>query len=267
MRRLAPLPVAALGAGLVALAFATDHPAVVGAVLVSVLGLQLAAPRRAGAVYLLAGSASALGLVLLTPLVRSDGGRVLLQGPEMVVIDTEITTVELLAGAVAGARVLAVVVLVGVLLANVDADRLQSRVAAVAPRSAMAVSLAVRLLPALERDARSLGESARARGLRLTEGGWAPRARNATRLAPPLMGSGIERSVDIAEAMVARGYSGARIAALPAVPLDGRERLITMAGAVLTALAVAALAGWASPAALGACAVMTSGVTIGALRR
>jgi hypothetical protein len=36
---------------------------------------------------------------------------------------------------------------------------------------------------------------------------------------------------------------------------------------VLTALAVAALAGWASPAALGACAVMTSGVTIGALRR
>jgi len=243
VRRRAPLPVIALAGGAIGLIFASDDPWLVGAIALGALALFFGAARRASAVYLWAGGISGLGLVLLTPLVRSDGGYTLVLGPEIAVIDTEITVPEVLSGAVAGARVFAVAVLIGALLAQIDADRLHQLVGRLAPRSALVVALGVRLLPTLERDGAALVEAARGRGLALAEGSWFSRGARASSLVAPLVGSALDRSLDIAEAMAARGYAGGRLSELPEPALDGGERSLIALGALLGLLCVGVIAG------------------------
>ena len=64
------------------------------------------------------------------------------------------------------------------------------------------------------------------------------RARAAAPLALPLVGSALERGLDAAEAMAARGYGEGRRTRLPERPRDTGER-ITLLLAVLLAAAVA----------------------------
>ena len=120
-------------------------------------------------------------------------------------IDLEVTVEEVLAGLAIGLRLFAVAVLVGAVLAHIDADRLQAQVARIAPRSALTCALAARLLPTLERDARAIAEAARLRGVVLADGRWAA-GRGARRRWRRLLGSSLERGLDVAEAMTARGY-------------------------------------------------------------
>jgi energy-coupling factor transport system permease protein len=68
-----------------------------------------------------------------------------------------------------------------------------------ARRSTVAVALATRLMPLLERDARDLREALRGRGVRLGP---------MQQLSPLLAGS-LERGLNVAEAMEARGYGRA----------------------------------------------------------
>src|SRR5262249_46369918 len=145
------------------------------------------------------------------------------QGPNLTLIDTEITVEEVLAGLAAGVRLFAVAALVGALLAHMDADRLQAQVARVAPRSALTCALAARLLPTLERDARAISEAARLRGVSLTDGRWSARARAAAPLALPLLGSSLERGLDVAEAMTARGYGAGPRTRIAEAPYRPRE--------------------------------------------
>jgi energy-coupling factor transporter transmembrane protein EcfT len=242
--------------GAIALVFASDDPWLVGAITLGALAVFFGAARRASAVYLWVGAISGLGLVLLTPLVRSDGGYTLVIGPEIAVVDTEITAPEVLAGAVAGARVFAVAILIGALLAQIDADRLHQLVGRLAPRSAMVVALGVRLLPTLERDGAALTEAARGRGLALTEGSWFSRGARGSSLVTPLVGSALDRSLDIAEAMAARGYAGGALSELPEPALDGRERSLIGLGALLGVLCAGVLFGAVSTPMAAACALV-----------
>lgn len=260
MRRRAPLPILGLATGAIGLVFASNDPWLVGGITLGALAIYFGAARRASAVYLLAGAISGLGLVVLTPLVRSDPGYTLVVGPEIAVIDTEITGPELLSGAVAGARVFAVAILIGALLAQIDADRLHQLVGGIAPRSAMVVALGVRLLPTLERDGASLTESARGRGLALADGGWVARGSRASTLVTPLVGSALDRSLDIAEAMAARGYSGGKLSRMPEPRLDGAERSLLVLGALVLMLLLGVLTGLVGTpvAAAGAAALLTA---------
>jgi energy-coupling factor transport system permease protein len=235
--------VIALAVGAIAVIFASDSPLLVGAVAVGAISIFFSAARRASAVYLWAGGISGLGLVLLTPLVRSDGGYALVTGPEIAIIDTEVTIPEVVAGAVAGARVFAVAVLIGALLAQVDSDRLHQLIGRVAPRSAMLVALGVRLLPTLERDGVAMAQTARGRGLALADGSWLARGARGATLVTPLVGSALDRSLDIAEAMAARGYSGGRLSPLPEPALGRHERSMIGAGAVLVGVCAAVVGG------------------------
>ena len=80
----------------------------------------------------------------------------------------------------------------------VDHDRLLAS-AGWARRSALAVALATRLVPTLERDARDMQLALRGRGVKA----------NPVRLMSPLLAGSLERGLNLAEAMEARGY-GAR---------------------------------------------------------
>lgn len=254
--RRAPGAILLLAAAGIALAFACDQPLVLAAIAAGALALFFAAPGRPSRWFLVGGAISGLGVALLNPLVSAQGDLIIWSGPEVPVIDLEITVEEVALGIALGVRLFAVAVLVGAALAHIDADRLQAQVARVAPRSALTCALAARLLPTLERDARAIAEQARVRGLDLREGWWGARARRAAPLALPLLGSGLERGLDVSEAMVARGYAAGPRSRVPERRYDRRERAVLATGAALALVALAApvasLADYAYYPALGA---------------
>jgi energy-coupling factor transport system permease protein len=240
--RRAPGPLVLLGAAAGVIAFGGDNPLVLAAVAAGALALAAAAPSPPSRLFLLGGLASGLTLALLNPFVSAEGDLILWSGPELSLIDTEITLEEVAAGLAIGLRLFAVAVLAGAVLAHIDPDRLQAQVARVAPRSALVVALAARLVPTLERDARAISEAARLRGVPLAEGRWSARARHAAPLALPLLASGLERGLDVAEAMTARGYGGGSRTRLAEPAYGGVERRVLAIAAGLAALAVAAAA-------------------------
>lgn len=237
-----PGALALLVAAAAALAFGGDQPLVLAAIAVGAVLLFLAAPGRPSRLFLLGGAISGLGFALITPFVSAEGDLIIWRGPEVPVIDLEVTVEEVVMGVAVGMRVFAVAVLVGAALAHIDADRLQAQVARVAPRSALTCALAARLLPTLERDARAISETARLRGLDLSGGRWWRRAGRSAPLALPLLASGLERGLDVAEAMVARGYSAGPRTRVPERRYAGIERATLVLGAGLAVLAVAAIA-------------------------
>lgn len=238
----APGPLVLLGAAAAALAFSGDHPLVLAAIAAGALVLFLSAPGRPRRLFLVGGAISGLGLALMNPFVSSQGDLIIWRGPDVPVINLEITAEEVVAGVAMGVRLFAVAVLVGAVLAYMDADRLQAQVARVAPRSALACALAARLMPTLERDARAIAETARLRGVALADGRWSARARRAAPLALPLLASGLERGLDVAEAMTARGYGSGPRSRLAEPGLRGRERAVLAIGLALSGLLAATLA-------------------------
>lgn len=264
--RRAPGPLLALGAAGIALAFATDHPLVLPAVAAGAVALLAAAPGRPGRLFLAGGALSGLTLALINPFVSAEGDRIIVQGPEVPVFDLEVTVEEVVAGLAMGVRLFAVAVLLGAVLAHLDADRLQAQVARVAPRSALACALAARLVPTLERDARAIAETARCRGVDLSGGAWPARLRRAAPLALPLLGSSLERGLDVAEAMAARGYGAEERTRLPERPWSPAERTVAALALALGGAGAAVIAGaadydyypvLADPLAPGAAAAAT----------
>jgi len=237
-----PGPLLTLAAGAIVLAFSTDHPLVLAALAAGALVLFASAPGRPSRWFLIGGAISGLTLALFNPFVSAEGNLIIWQGPELSLIDTEVTVEEVLAGLAAGVRLFAVAALLGALLAHMDADRLQAQVARVAPRSALTCALAARLLPTLERDARAISEAARLRGVALADGRWTARARAAAPLALPLLGSSLERGLDVAEAMTARGYGAGPRTRVAEAPYRPREVAALMIGAAMCLLAAATVA-------------------------
>ncbi len=241
MRR-APGPLCLLGLAAIVIAFSTDHPLVLGAVALGAVALFLAAPGRPSRLFLVGGAISGLTLALLNPFVSAEGNLIIWRGPELAVIDLEITLEEVVMGIAIGVRLFAVAVVVGALLAHMDADRLQAQVARVAPRSALTCALAARLIPTLQRDARAISETARLRGVALADGRWTQRARHAAPLALPLLGSSLARGLDVAEAMTARGYGAGPRTRVPEPGYGAVERAVMGIAIALCAVAAAAIA-------------------------
>ncbi|WP_217914427.1 energy-coupling factor transporter transmembrane component T [Miltoncostaea marina] len=240
----APGALAPLWLGAIVLAFSTGHPLVLLCLLAGALALAWTAPGRPSRFFLLGGALSGLTLAAINPFVSAEGDLILWRGPEVAVIDLEVTVEEVVAGLAIGVRLAAVAILVGALLAHVDPDRLQAQVARVAPRSAMTCALAARLVPTLQRDARAISESARLRGLALADGRLLARTRRAAPLTLPLLGASLERGLDVAEAMTARGYGAGPRTRSPERPWVREERAALALGAALVAVAaVAATAG------------------------
>jgi energy-coupling factor transport system permease protein len=238
----APLPVVLLVVVAGVLAFTTDQPLVLAALAIGALVLLRAAPGHPGRLVLIGALISAAGVFLLTPLVSGQGDLVLFSLPVPPPLDGAITAEEVAAGAAAAARVLATIALVAALFAWADPDRMLAGLGRVAPRSALVSALAARLVPTMRRDARAIAETARLRGVALTTGPRLSRARAAAPLALPLVGSALERGLDVAEAMAARGYGEGRRTRLPERALDRGERATLFLGVVLAAAVVAAIA-------------------------
>ena len=207
---------ALLGACVVA-ALVMAHPLSLALLAVALLALLLETPWRRARLFLLGIAVSAFGIFLVWPLTAHTGSHPLWNGPILPVVGSiDVTREELTAGAVQALR-LAIVALAFALWAlKLDHDRLV-REARLARRSVLTVALATRLIPTLERDAAGFVEALRGRGVEV-EG-----LRGRSRLLAPLVASSLERALNLAESMEARGYGRPGRAPLKRDRLSRRE--------------------------------------------
>ena len=231
-----PVPGALLCGGLTALSVAADQPLVLAAASLGGLLLLLAAPGRHAAALWFAG-VSALLVFLVNPWIGALGLTPLVSGPDLPLLDTELTVEELAYGVSAALRIAGSALAVAAFVELVDGDLLLAGVSRVAPRSAMIAALAARLLPTLRNDAEGLTLAARTRGARLTG------RRPAAELLSPLLSLSLERSLALAEAMEARGYGSGPRSHAPPPQATAIERLLLTLGLCQALVAVWLLAG------------------------
>lgn len=225
---MSPGPAAALLAAAAAAALLADHLVAVGAIAVVLLVLCVRGPKGRRALYLWGTFVAAFWVVLLTPFLAAEGSHYLWEGPTVPVLGPlGLTGEELESALLSGLRLVAVGLAFAAYALLLDHDRLV-QAAGFARRSALSVALATRLVPTLERDARGLVEALRGRGVEVNG------VRGHARLLSPLLAGSLERGLNLAEAMEARGFGrpGATRAPSPRGRFD-RAALVAAAALVL----------------------------------
>ena len=225
---MSPLPLGVLCAALLVGSVALSNRFSVAACAAVATALLVASPPPRGA-YIWFAAGSAVLVFAVNPFVGVQGLTPVWSGPDIPLLDTEITQEELVFGLVAGLRLIGSACAVAAFVRLADGDRVLAAVARVAPRSAMIAALGSRLLPTLEADAAGLMMAARTRAARLN------RRRPAAALAGPLVALSLERSLSLAEAMEARGYGAGPRTRTPAAPMRVRERTLLAVAALLAA--------------------------------
>ena len=227
---MSPVPAAGLLGALAAAALLADRTVSVAVIAVVLLGLCLRAPRHRRWPYLVGTLGSGLVLFLFSPLVGAYGGVVYWEGPSIPVLGTlDVTSEELEEALFQGLRLAAVGLAFAAYALLLDQDRLLLAGGRLR-RSVLAVALATRLVPTLERDAAGYVEALRGRGVTV-EG-----LRGRGRLLSPLVAGSLERSLNLAESMEARGFGRAGRTRMPSAAWSPWDRM-ALAGAGLVVLA------------------------------
>jgi energy-coupling factor transport system permease protein len=225
-----PVPAAVLLAGLAAAALLAERVLSVAALAFLLLAVCLRASSPLRKVYLLGALVPGVALFFLWPLLGVEGFEVVWSGPDVPVIGTLDVTVEEVEGAARnGLRLIAVGLAFTAYALLLDHDRLLAS-ATVARRSALAVALATRLVPTLQRDAQGLVEALRGRGVAVA--GLTGHAR----LLSPLVAGSLERALNLAEAMESRGFGRAEVTQAPRPAWRARDRAGLVAAAVVVVL-------------------------------
>jgi energy-coupling factor transport system permease protein len=202
------------------------HTPSVAVICVLLLLAAWRAPAQRRWPYLVGTLFTGLTVFLITPFVEVIGTHVLWSGPTIPVVGTlDVRTEELQNGLFQGLRLTAVGLAFAVYALLLDHDRLLTA-AGWARRSTLAVALATRLVPVLERDARELRVALRGRRVEL----------GPVRLLSPLLAGSLERGLNLAEAMEARGYGRAGGTRAPRSPWGARDRLALAAVPVIVAV-------------------------------
>jgi energy-coupling factor transport system permease protein len=194
------VPAAALLGAFAAAALLADRTISVAVIAVVLLAVCLRAPRRRRWPYLVGTLGSGLTIFLFSPLLGSYGGIVYWEGPSVPVLGTlNVTSYELEEALFQGLRLTAVGLAFAAYALLLDHDRLLQAGGRLR-HSVLAIALATRLVPTLERDAAGYVEALRGRGVEV-EG-----LRGRARLLSPLLAGSLERSLNLAESMEARGF-------------------------------------------------------------
>ncbi len=229
---MSPGPAALLLGAAGTAALLTDRLWAVALLTVVLLAVCLRAPSDRRGVYLFGALTTGLGVLVLSPFLwSSPDGTILWEGPTIPVLGPlDVTTTELYEAALNALRLTALGLAFAAYALLLDHDRLVAAAGA-ARRSALAVALATRLVPSLERDAAGLAESIRGRGVRL-EG-----ARGYATLLSPLVAGSLERASSLAEAMEARGFGRPGATRAPRPPWSTRDRLAVPLAALIVLVA------------------------------
>jgi energy-coupling factor transport system permease protein len=200
-----PAAAVALLAALAVAALLADRLSVLVVLTLVLLTVCLRAPRGRRRLYLLGTLISAGGLFVLTPFFETLGSHPVWTGPIVPVLgQLDVTREELVSAAENASRLACVGLAFAAYALLLDHDRLLQ-----AARFARPAALATRLLPTLERDAAGFVEALRGRGVQVSG------LRGRAALLSPLLASSLERGLNLAEAMEARGYGRAGRTAVP----------------------------------------------------
>ena len=220
-----PAAAAALLAALAVAALLAQETLTVAMIAAILLLLCLRAPAERRRLYLVGALLSGLAVVVVTPFVETIGSHPLWTGPVVPVLGRlDVTREELHNALFQGLRLTAVALAFAAYALLLDHDRLVQS-AGFARRSVLALALATRLVPTLERDAAGLVESLRGRGVEVSG------LRGRARLFSPLLAGSLERALNLAEAMEARGFGQAGATRAPSPAWTTLDRL-ALAGAV-----------------------------------
>ena len=225
---MSPGPAALLLAAVGVAALLADRIVTVAVITLVLLAICLRAPAGRRGVYLFGALSTGLGVLVLSPFLwSSPEGTVLWEGPTLPVIGPlDVTTVELYEAALNALRLTSLALAFSAYALLLDHDRLVAA-AGFARRSALAVALATRLVPSLERDAHGLAEAVRGRGVQLHG------ARGYATLLSPLVAGSLERASSLAEAMEARGFGRSGSTRAPRPGWTRRDRLALPLAAAL----------------------------------
>lgn len=230
--RLGPVPAALVLAATAATALLAAHVVSVAVIVAVLLVLVAVAPARRKRMYLVGILGTAIGVLVVWPFVAVVGTNILWSGPTVPVLGPlDVTSEELVLAVAAALRLAAVALAFAVYALLLDHDRLL-RSFTFARRSALAAALATRLVPTLERDAVGFAEAIRGRGLPL-EG-----ARARARLVSPLVAGSLERALNLAEAMEARGFGRPGATRLPNPSWTWLDRASVIASVLLVVAGV-----------------------------
>ena len=226
------VPAAALLAALALAALIARSVWVVAAIAVLLLVPCLRAPLARSRLLLATVGISAGMLFVLSPWLQNTGSHPFWHGPIVPVLgELTVTREELHLAALYALRFAAVGFSSAAYVLLLDHDRLLGA-ASWLRRSALSVALATRLVPTLERDAAGLVEALRGRGVEVE--GMRARAR----LLSPLLAGSLERGLNLAEAMEARGFGRQGRTRVPTPPWTRADKL---AAAAAPLIAVGAL--------------------------
>jgi energy-coupling factor transport system permease protein len=208
-----PAAALALLAALAAAALVAERVWAVAVIAALLLVICLRAPRQRRRLYLLGTAISAGALFVLTPFIETIGSHVLWTGPIVPVLgQLDVTHEELTSAALNAFRLAAVGLAFAAYALLLDHDRLLQAV-----RFARPAALATRLMPTLERDAAGFVEALRGRGVEVTG------LRGRATLLSPLLAGSLERGLNLAEAMEARGYGRSGRTSVPGLPWRARD--------------------------------------------
>jgi energy-coupling factor transport system permease protein len=246
-RRPSPLHAAraaAAGAYCIALgtlALTAEHPLVLLAALVAVVGaMLLAGTGRELAAVLPYALPFALVVALVNPLVSREGLTVIFRGPVVPVLGAlDVTLEATVYGAILGLRALVVVLGFALYATAVDPDEVLRLFRRVSFRSALTASIATRLVPVLARDARRFSDAQRCRP-------GVPASRLAVVRA--VTTGALDRAVDVAATLEVRGYAAARRPPRTHRPWSRHDIAFTAATVALLALCAALGFGGLAPA-------------------
>lgn len=221
-----------LGAFLTTGFFSSDPLVLVGAATgAGVAGLACGA-GRAVRFSLKLGLLLLVTMVVVNSLVTDRGATVLARFGEWPLLGrVDVTLEAIAAGAVIGLRALATMVVLGVWSACVNPDRILQAAHGVARRSALTATLVSRLVPLAAEDLSRIGETARLRGPAA-----APVGRAA--MANRLLGSSLDRAVDVAATLELRGYGLDHPVGRADRVRSRFDRRFTITGILLAGLAV-----------------------------
>jgi len=197
-----PAPAAALLGALTAAALLAHRTAAPAAIALVLLVVCLRAGTRRRWVYIAGALLTSGSVLVLSPFLQSAGSHVLWTGPIVPVLGSlDVTREELAMAAMQALRLAAVSLAFTAYALLLDHDRLV-QAAGFARRSTL-------LLPTLERDAVGMLEALRGRGVAVSG------VRGRATLVSPLLAGSLERGLNLAEAMEARGYGRSGATRLP----------------------------------------------------
>lgn len=213
IHRLHPLAAMSWIGVVVILALIFSHPAYLLVLLVA-LGVMLLSSGSfwEWKPYFLAAVGMAVVIVAVNAVVSGAGTTVLMWGPEIPVLGRLHVTLEAVCyGAGMGLRLLVIMSAFCFYTYAVHPDKILKVAGRFGGRVALVVALATRLFPLLAADLHRITEVQRCRGVMLNKGSRWVRAKNWLPVTGVLLVSSLERALQMAESMQARGFgSGMR---------------------------------------------------------